>query len=521
MKYISVLFLLIIFSCSSYKDKALKSFNSNDLAMDIKVLSDDSLQGRAPFTIGEKRTVAYMENRMKEIGLEPAFGDSYSQDVPMVSVISKIPDILNIKTKHGQVSLKADVDYCAWSPTINNPIIIDKVDIVFMGFGIDAPDYSWNDFESIDIKNKIIVVLVNDPGFYTNDTTLFKGKAMTYYGRWRYKFEEAERKGALGCLIVHEDIAAGYPWDVAGSKNNTPLLYLDSPELKLFNLCGLDYELLKIKASQRNFKPFGMNAMLNIRIENKFKKSVSKNIAGIIKGSERPDEVVVYSAHWDHLGIGKVINGDSIYNGASDNAAAIAWMFSIAKAFKSASELPKRSVLFLSPTAEESGLYGSFYFVAHAPIDIKKTIACINNDVILFLGTFKDVTVTGIGHSSLDQLLEEETTKVGRYVTSDPNPENGMFFRSDQLPFLKAGVPAMFAKGYSHQTELGKKKTQELINSYWKNIYHKPSDEFDPKRDNLNGLLEDSKLFYRFGSRLVNEDIYPKWNRNSEFYVER
>lgn len=538
MKYIVLLSLFIFFSCSDHKDNSLKSFDVNDLAHDISVLSNDSLQGRAPFTIGEKRTVAYLESRMKEIGLEPAFNDSYTQDVPMVSIISKVPEVLDIDIKGKKANFKADADYCAWSPTVNELICIDKAEIVFAGFGVDAPEFNWNDFDSLDVKGKIIVVLVNDPGFYTGDTTLFKGHAMTYYGRWRYKFEEAERKGALGCLIVHEDAAAGYPWDVAGSKNNTPLLYLDTPELgvkkcllngwltkdaaiSLFKQCGFDYEVEKINASKRGFKSFSMNAKLNVKIENTFVKSISKNVAGIIKGSENPEEFVVYSAHWDHLGIGKKVNGDSIYNGASDNAAAIAWMFSIAKAFKSSGELPKRSVMFFSPTAEESGLFGSGYFVANAPIDIKKTVAIINNDVILFLGKFKDVTVTGLGHSSLDQLLKEEAAKDGRYITPDPNPENGMFFRSDQMPFLKSGVPAMFAKGYSDQYELGREKTQTLIDSYWKNIYHKPQDEFDPKRDNLDGLLEDSKLFFNFGYRLVNEKIYPKWNKNSEFYVER
>lgn len=538
MKYLLFLFILFSLSCSSRKESAIKSFTNSDLAQDIKVLSHDSLQGRAPFTIGETRTVSYLEKRMKEIGLEPAFNGSYLQDVPMVSIVSKVPDVLTVDAKLNKINLKADIDYCAWSPAINESIKVEKADVVFAGFGIDAPEFGWNDFENLDATGKVIVVLVNDPGFYTADTTLFKGKTMTYYGRWRYKFEEAERKGALGCIIIHEDAAAGYPWDVAGSKNNTPLLYLDSPDLgakkcmlngwitkdaavKFFKDCGFDYENEKANACKRGFKHFSMNAKLNVKIENKIVKSVSKNVAGIIKGSEKPDEVLIYSAHWDHLGIGKKVNGDSIYNGASDNAAAIAWMFSIAKAFKSLGESPKRTVLFFSPTAEESGLYGSGYFVANAPVDIKKTVAIINNDVILFLGKFKDVTVTGLGHSSLDQLLSEEAAKFGRYITPDPNPENGMFFRSDQLPFLKAGVTAMFAKGYSEQYDLGRENTQALIDLYWASIYHKPQDEFDPKRDNLDGLLDDSKLFFNFGYRLANESIYPKWKKSSEFYVDK
>ncbi len=538
MKRLIPIILVSLIACESNIDKALKSVSNDDLAKDIATISADSMLGRTPFTIGEERSVAYLEKRMAELGLEPVFENSYIQNVPMVSIISRVPEVVKLSISNKPFELKADDDYCAWSPTTSPSIKIDKADLIFAGFGINAPEYSWNDFDSIDVKGKVIVVLVNDPGFYTGDTALFKGNTMTYYGRWRYKFEEAERQGAIGCLIVHEDAPAGYPWDVAGSKNNTPQLYLDTPDLEnkkclvngwithnaainLFKSCGLDYEALKTQATKRGFQSFSMNAKLSMNIENSHTKSVSKNVAGIIKGSEKPDEVIVYSAHWDHLGVGRVVNGDSIYNGASDNAAAIAWMFSIAKAFKSTGVAPKRSVLFFSPTAEESGLYGSTYFVANPPIDISKTIACINNDVILFIGKFKDVTVTGLGHSSLDELLAEEATKFGRYIAPDPNPENGMFFRSDQLPFLKAGVPAMFAKGYSDQEQLGKEKTQELINSYWKNIYHKPQDEFIPERDNLDGLAEDVKLFFCFGNRLANENIYPTWKKNSEFYKEK
>ena len=539
MKKLIPFLLLGLLSCqSSNIEKALNSVNNIDLSRDIATLSADSMLGRAPFTLGEERAVAYLQSRMIELGLKPAFDNSYTQNVPMVSIVSKVPETISVNIANKTFKIKADEDYCAWSPTTKPSIKVDKAELIFAGFGINAPEYSWDDFEDMDVKGKIIVVLVNDPGFYTGDSSLFKGNTMTYYGRWRYKFEEAERQGAIGCLIVHEDAPAGYPWAVAGNKNNSPQLYLNSPELEskqclingwlthsaainLFRSCGLDYETIKNQATQKDFKSFSMNAMLSMCIENSHTKSVSRNVAGIIKGTEKPDEVIVYSAHWDHLGVGRAVNGDSIYNGASDNAAAIAWMFSIAKAFKNSGVEPKRTILFFSPTAEESGLYGTEYLVNNPPFDINKTIACINNDVILFIGKFKDVTVTGLGHSSLDELLADEAAKFNRYIAPDPNPENGMFFRSDQLPFLKAGVPSMFAKGYSHQAELGKEKTQELINSYWKNIYHKPQDEFVPERDNLDGLAEDVKLFFCFGNRLANENIYPTWKKNSEFYKER
>ncbi|MHC1702616.1 MAG: M28 family peptidase [Tenuifilaceae bacterium] len=539
MKKILLVALPILIAFTSCKDKknAESFINISDIEKDIQVLSADSLQGRSPLTIGETKSISYLEKRMMELGLEPAFDGSYFQEVPLVELTSHLPADLLINTPKGSIAFKAGKDFTATCPILKKDVSLNSSDLIFAGFGISAPDKGWNDFEGIDIKGKTIIVLVNDPDFYTDDTTLFKGKAMTYQGRWRYKFEEAERQGAAGCIIVHEEKAAGYPWSVTSLRTNKSDFSIDDEKLinpkciltgwityyaaiELFALCNLDYEEMKLKATRIDFKAIPMNATLSIKVENSWVKSFSNNVAGYIKGTERPDEVVVYCAHWDHLGVGQKANGDSIYNGASDNAAAIASMFSIAKAFK-ASETPKRSVLFFSPTAEEAGMLGSTYYVDHSPFDIKKTVACINNDVILFLGKFKDVTITGFGHSELDNYLQEEAIKQDRYICSDPNPENGMFFRSDQLPFLKAGVPSIFAKGYSHQVDLGKEKTQLKIDEYWKTIYHKPSDEYNPERDNLEGLVEDSKLLFNVGNRLVNESHFPTWNKDSEFYIKK
>ena len=529
-----ILLLPVLSGCNSSNKLNTNAISYGDVEHDIMVLSADSMMGRAPFTVGEVRATAYIQNRMKDLGLVPAFGDTYFQDVPMVSITTHLPAQVDVSLASGKHSLKVDDDICLWSPTTRAKVEISKAPLLFLGFGINAPEYGWNDFRDIDVKGKIIVVLVNDPGYYLLDSSLFTGYAMTYYGRWRYKFEEAERQGALGCIIVHEDGPAGYPWAVAGSKSNSPILYVDSKELdtpactlngwitreaavQLFNRCGYSYEAIKKQATSKDFKPINLNATLSLSLSNSVERSVSKNVAGYIKGAEKPDEFIVYTAHWDHLGVGRPLNGDSIYNGASDNAAAIAWMLSIAKAFKQA-DAPKRSIIFLAPTAEESGLFGSEYFVKHCPFDITKAIACINYDVVLFLGKFKDVTVTGYGHSNLDSLLQVVAGEHDRYIALDPNPENGMFYRSDQLPFLKAGVPAIFAKGYTHQAELGKEKTLELIKDYWQNVYHKPSDEYNPQRDRLDGLVDDAVLFYEVGNRLVNGNIYPQWRKTSEFY---
>lgn len=519
-------------------EKASEIITSQSIGSDIAVLASDSLQGRGPCTPSEAKTLSFLQLRMKELGLEPAFNGSYLQRVPLVKITTMPVGNMEIGTRSGVVNLVNSDDFTVWSPLLKKDIELSKVPMVFVGFGVKAPEFGWDDYSSVDVKGKVVVVLVNDPGFYIKDTSLFKGNEMTYYGRWRYKFEEAERQGALACIIVHEEDGAGYPWSVVQRRSSGSDYFIDEPGMdkllckvqgwitadvarKLFTLSGLSYDGLKVDACKRGFKAVPMSLNLTQKLENSWEKCESYNVAGFIRGSEKPNEALVYAGHWDHLGIGTAVAGDSIYNGASDNAAAVAGMFSVANAFNQMKQAPKRSVLFFVPTCEESGMLGSSYYVSHPAFPMDSTVACINSDVILFLGKFKDVTVTGLGHSQLDDLLREEAAKQDRYVCADPNPENGMFFRSDQLPFLKAGVPSLFAKGYTHQAELGKEKTLEKIADYWKNTYHKPSDQFDPSRDNLDGWVEDSKLFFMLGYRIANGDSLPRWNENSEFFRDR
>ncbi len=526
-----------MFSCN-YNQKNNEAISENDIANDIITLAADSMQGRAPLSEGELKTLNYLEKRMQEIGLEPAFGESYLQEVPLVEITSSVPESIQVKSANKNIDLHAGKDISIWSPLLEHSVSINNSELVFLGYGINAPEMGWNDFKNIDLNGKTIVVLVNDPGFHTKDTSLFNGTAMTYYGRWSYKFEEANRQGAAGCIIVHEDKAAGYPWSVVNRRTNSSKFYLNNSELKnqickfngwitksaakeLFSLCDMDYEQMRGEASKVGFSPIKMGAKYGATIKNRWESSSSHNIGGVIKGTKRPNEALVYTAHWDHLGIGVPVNGDSIYNGASDNAAAVAWMLSIAKAFKAQKTPPDRSILFLSPTAEESGMLGSQYYVDNPIFEHKNTAACFNSDIIMFLGRFKDVTVTGLGHSELDSLLKQEARKQDRYICGDPNPENGMFYRSDQLPFLKAGVPSLFAKGYSHQREMGKEKTLEAVEKYWKETYHKPSDKYNPEVHSLDGLVEDAVLFYELGSSLANSSYFPKWNEKSEFFVKR
>jgi Zn-dependent M28 family amino/carboxypeptidase len=533
----SLVLLLLLMSCGNNNSINTKKMNLAMLATDLEILATDDMQGRAPCTAGGERAVRYLQSRMEEIGLEPAFGGSYLQEVPLVKILPDPSEPVVIKDRKGVLQYTNGTEISLWSPMLASEISLTNNEIVFVGFGIDAPEHNWNDFEKIDVKGKTVMVLVNDPGFFTQDSTLFNGTSMTYYGRWTYKFEEAERKGAAGCIIVHEDVAAGYPWAVPSRHSRDPEYYLqDEAQSKkqckvlgwisqsaardLLARSGYDYDELKKAAVTRDFTPVKLQSRLNVRLRNSWDTCTSHNVAGVLRGSSAPDEAVVYVAHWDHLGIGQPVDGDSIYNGASDNAAAMAWVLAIAEEFKVQPQT-ERSLLFFIPTAEESSLLGSYHYVENPVFPMEKTVAGFNSDVILMLGRFEDVTVTGLGHSELDQYLETEAIKQGRYIANDPNPENGMFFRSDQLPFMKKGVPFLFAKGYTHQRELGKEATLQIIADYWKNIYHKPCDEFVPERDKLDGLLEDAQLFFSVGYRIANEQTYPQWNKNSEFYQKR
>jgi len=502
----------------------------------IAELSSDRYQGRMPLTSVEEITVNYIAGQMEKIGLEPAANGSFFQEVPLLAVSSKISNTLDFDTPKGSLKFQKLTDYVTFSRKMEAEQSLDKSELVFAGFGITAPEYNRDDFQGMDLTGKTILVFVNDPGYGTNDT-YFKGNTQTYYGRWTYKFEEAARRGAKGCLIIHETGPAGYPWKVAANNGETTKLYLkpnngyqdrcafegwisQSAAEQLFAACGMTFEQAKTTALKHDFKPFALPVKVSGGMKSTFETQLSRNVCGLIRGSKRPDEVVVYTAHWDHLGIGPVVNGDSIYNGATDNASAVSWMLEIARSFKNG-PAPERSVLFLSVTGEESGLLGSGYYAEHPFFPMDKTVAVINTDVLLFLGKYKDVTITGFGQSELDNWVKTEAENQGRYIAPDPNPDNGMFFRSDQFPFVKQGVPAIFAKGYIDAEKLGKEKTLENLDQYWKTVYHTPQDEYKPERDDLSGVVQDAELLYRVGLNLANSAEWPKWNEGSEFKAIR
>ncbi|RIW17335.1 M20/M25/M40 family metallo-hydrolase [Algoriphagus lacus] len=526
-----------LLGCQS-AEQANYQFKVSDLEPNLVKLASDEFMGRLPFTEGEKITTSFLESEFKTMGLEPGNGDSYFQDVPMVSIVSKPSETMELKTSNSSVSLKGFNDFVIWTQKTDSLVDVKDAEVVFAGFGIVAPEYGWNDYEGLDVKGKIVVVLVNDPGFGTEDSTFFKGNTMTYYGRWTYKYEEAARQGALGCLIVHNTIPAGYGFNVIQGKHNAPILYLDDrgkenykmgfegwitlpSAKKLFDLAGMNNGELLAKARKPGFQgmPLGVNLTASIQVEAEY--NISQNVVAKITGQSKPEEYIIYSAHWDHFGIGKPDEtGDSIYNGALDNASGTAALLALAKAFKT-DGAPERTVVFLAVTAEEQGLWGSAYYAQNPIYPKEKTVANINMDGINPYGKMKDVSIIGVGQSEMEDLLNVELEKLGRYSAPEPNPIAGYYFRSDHFNFAKIGIPALyFGTGIDH-FEKGKEYGKQLQEDYTANYYHKPNEEYDPARWNLDGAVDDVQVLYNVGRSLANSDKWPNWKPTSEFKAVR
>jgi Zn-dependent M28 family amino/carboxypeptidase len=516
-------------------DAGLTSFNKDSLADAIKMLSSDSFQGRRPFTAGETRTIDYLVKSYTALGLEPGNGNSYTQDVPLVEISPVGTPTLQLQSPKGNISFQSLNDFVVWTERPDSVIRIDASDVVFAGFGVVAPEYNWNDYAGLDVKGKIVLVMVNDPGFY--DSTLFKGHTMTYYGRWTYKYEEAARQGAKACLIIHNTAAASYPFTVVQSSNGGVKLHLDtrsnpsyqlavqgwitSETAKKFLLAaGKDSSLL-VAAQHHGFKAVPLNVKVFAALAVKEVYNMSHNVIAKITGSKYPDEFVLYSAHWDHLGIGKPdAKGDSIYNGAADNASGTAALLQIARAFESQSQKPERTIIFLSVTAEEQGLLGSAWYGQHPVYPLAKTVANLNIDVLNTYGPTKDITYSGKGQSELEDYLADEARQNGRYIAPEDHPEAGHYFRSDHFSFARAGVPSLTADGgvddLTRGTAYGKQKHDE----YTANRYHQPADQYDSSWD-LTGGLQDVELLYTIGKRLANSHEWPQWKAGSEFKAIR
>lgn len=510
--------------------KALNSITEKSYKKAILKLSSDEFMGRKPFTKGDTLATNYIASQFKALGLKPGNGNSYFQEVPMVEITSTPNASLNLKSSQDQVSLQNLTDYVVTSRRLQDHIELKNTELVFAGFGIVAPEYHWNDYQGLDVKGKTVVVMVNDPGHY--DKSLFKGDTMTYYGRWTYKYEEAARQGAAGVLIIHQTQAASYDWNVIRTGwGNAPQMDLDNQSepnkyaqiegwlsaastSKLFKLAGYDDSLLE-KAKKKGFKAIPLGIKTDFEVSNKIKRSKSNNVIARLEGKSRKDENIIYTAHWDHLGIGEATNGDSIYNGAIDNATGVAALFEIAKAFKAAKKAPERSIVFLAVTSEEDGLLGSDYYVRNPIYPLNKTVANINMDAFSAVGATKDLAIIGKGQSDLDDYAERSALKFDRYTKSEGNPSSGGFYRSDHFNFAKVGVPALYAGSGSDYLD----KDLTVIEKRKKVLegrYHAVNDEVIPEW-NFEGLLADIRLFFDIGYTLSQEASFPKWKEKSEF----
>lgn len=516
------------------RQDGLAAFSADSMRSHIAMLASDSFMGRKPFTTGETRTIDYLQHAFAATGLEPANGNSFLQEVPMVNLTAIAAPSMQIQSAKGNLDLKAFDDYIVWTNKPDSTETLDKADMVFAGYGVVAPEYSWNDYAGLDVKGKVVIVMVNDPGFWAGDTTLFKGKTMTYYGRWTYKFEEAARQGAKACLIVHNTAAASYPFSVQQNSFNTARLQLDNrgkqiPQCdmigwmteqtanKLFSAAGFDSTLLA-KANKPGFKPVALNLQASTTMTVKAEYNKSYNVIGKITGSKYPDEVIIYTAHWDHLGIGKPDStGDSIYNGALDNASGTAGLLELARAFKSLKTKPERTVIFLSVTAEEQGLLGSAYYAQNPVYPAAKTVANINMDGLGRFTKTKDITVVGEGQSDLEDMLKEEVEKDGGYISFEPHPEAGYYYRSDHFNFAKAGIPSLYIETGTDVVGQGKEAGMKRDDEYRNFHYHRPSDEYDPATWTMEGGINDLKLLFQVGKRLAMGNQWPEWKDGSEF----
>ncbi len=509
--------------------KGYNSIQADEIAKHVKVLASDEFGGRAPSSEGEKLTLDYLTKEFAALGFEPGNGDSFFQEVPLVSLEADSDMVLNIGGKDYQYKK----DMVMGSSRISAQEGIENSELVFVGYGVNAPEYNWNDYKGLDVKGKTVVMLVNDPGFATKDPNLFTGDAMTYYGRWTYKYEEASRQGAAGAIIIHETAPASYPWSVVENSwsgeqfgfvkdnNNMDRVAVEGwvtvdVAKELFTKAGLDFDTAKAEAAKGAYHVDMGDLAATVNVKNTIKKSVSYNFIATLPGSKTPDEHIIYSAHWDHLGTDKNRKGDQIYNGAHDNATGTAGMIEVAEAFTKLGKRPDRSMTFLAVTAEEQGLLGSKYYAANPVIPANKTVANINMDSLNLLGKVKDISVVGIGKSQMDELLATAAKEQGRTVSGDPKPSSGGYYRSDHFAFANMGVPAMYAGGGSEAFDEETANYRKRMSLVLRGCYHQPCDRYRDEWD-LSGAVQDLQLFYKVGFDISQQSQWPTWNENSEF----
>lgn len=514
----------------------------------IRVLASDDFEGRGPGTSGENKAVAYLEDQFRRAGLKPGNPDgSYIQSVPLVGFqATRTEGTIRSDGAAGKtILLKQGTDWVGVSRRFAPATTVRDSEVVFVGYGVVAPEFGWDDYKGVDVRGKTVVMLVNDPAVALDgqpdqlDPKVFGGKAMTYYGRWTYKYEIASAKGAAACLLVHQTGPAGYPWEVVVGSWGRENFDLPAPndnaarvgieawiaEGTAQALCqnaGLDFATLARTARQRDFRPVSLRAKADLQVENRVRRIQSRNVVARIEGSDPTlkTQQVVYTAHWDHLGRNPELPGDGIFNGAADNASGTAALLELARAMATIQPAPKRSILFLAVTAEEKGLLGAKFYAENPLYPLETTLADINMDVINLWGRTRDIVSVGLGNTTLDDTLIAAARTQDRTVGGDPDSEKGSFYRSDHFEFAKQGVPALNAKGgvdyVGQPADYGKNRRDE----YTKNDYHKPSDEVKPSW-NLDGAAEDLQLLMTVGYEVAQGELFPEWKAGTEFRAVR
>jgi Zn-dependent M28 family amino/carboxypeptidase len=538
---IAVVIVVTLAGCEAPREpgveepKPLDSRGISDEALrrHLRALASDELEGRAPGSEGEEKTVGYLTDAFQSMGLSPGNPDgTFVQSVPLVGITPK-PEMSLSLSKNGEKKVLAPGDdYVAFTKRVVEQIDLDG-ELVFVGYGAVAAEYQWDDFKDVDVRDKVLLFLVNDPPV----ENLFGGKAMTYYGRWTYKFETAAARGAAGALVIHETGPAGYPWGVVGSSPYGESFDLATADKnmgrarvegwiqrgateEIFRMAGLDFEAEKEKAATKEFRPVSLGIRAQTSFANSLRNVNSRNVLARVEGAESPDEVIIYTAHWDHLGKDESLTGDKIYNGAYDNASGTAALLEIAANFGRLSPPPRRSVLFLAVTAEEQGLLGSRLYASNPLYPLEKTVAVINMDGVNVWGRTNDLTVVGMGQSTLDDLAARMASEQGRVLKPDAEPEKGFYYRSDHFEFAKVGVPSFDPD--DGVDFLGRPEGWgiEAREKYTSEHYHQVSDEVRDDWD-LSGMVEDCALFFRMGQELASGTDWPEWSATSEFRAKR
>jgi len=527
-----ILFLILISLIIQGCDQPANEIKELNLHKHIEILASDEFEGRGPGSAGGEKTKLYLKEEFKKMGLPSIKGDYYLE-VPLSKMTVDLnSSFLSISKNDKARILEAGPETVYWTKRVVEGVSVRTSELVFVGYGIVAPEYGWNDYKNLDVKGKTAVMLINDPGFWTEDPELFNGKSMTYYGRWTYKFEEAARQGAEAVLIIHDTAPAAYPWQVvetswAGKQIDLKREDMGRSRVKvegwitsevaedIFGQANLDLKALKQAALKADFQSVEMTGLtLDAALNNKVEFSISHNVAAVKNGYKKPNEYILMMAHWDHLGIKEDQSGDNIYNGAVDNASGTAGLLELANYFSKVES--ERSLLFLAVTAEESGLLGSQYFAEYPPIKLSNIVAGYNFDASLPVGKTRDVIVVGYGASELEDILKTELDKVGRYIVPDPQPEKGFFYRSDHISFSKKGVPMLYADGGFDKIDGGKEAGRAFGDEYTAKYYHQPSDEYDPDWD-LSGFADQLTLTTKMVKYLADSDRWPEWYEGNEF----